>query len=441
MRFSYFVAIILIIIIVFTCTSSVDNSEVSNNNITPVSIRIDNSTSTFDDSKYIDNKINKFIERWALKGVSLAIAKNGRLVYAKGYGLADVENNQEVDPSNLFRFASVSKLITATAIMKLSEDERLSLSDKVFGKEGILNDSVYLDIKDKKYKKITIEHLLRHTAGFTSRVKDPIFRPLYVAQKMGVPAPADDESTIRYQLKHRLRYRPGTRVVYSNIGYVILSKVIEKVTHMDYETYVKNEILAPCGVYDMHIAHNFPDEKYDNEVCYYEQHGSQKISACDGTGNQVYKCNGGNNVRGLSGAGGWVGSAAELIKFTSCIDGDETKPDILSKESVRYMTKRVRGGLPIGWMKIDSKNNWWRTGTLAGSTVLLKKMSNGMSWVLVSNTSSWRGSKFPKAINGMMSRVIRKVKDWPEHDLFNYFSHKPVVISLDDEKSKDNHSS
>lgn len=441
MKFSYLVAIIMIIVIVFTCSSSVQTGDVSNKNITPVSIRIDNSTSTFKSSNYIDKKVNYFLKRWDLKGASLAISKNGRLVYAKGYGNADIENNEMVKPSSLFRFASVSKLITATAIMKLKEENRLSLSDKVFGKDGILNDSIYLDIKDKKYKKITIEHLLRHTAGFTARIKDPIFRPIYVAEKMGVSAPADDESTIRYQLKHRLRYRPGTRVVYSNIGYVILSKVIEKVTLMDYETYVNNAILAPCGVYDMHIAHNFPEEKYENEVCYYEQKGSEKISACNGTGDKVYKCNGGNNVRGLSGAGAWVGSAAELIKFTSCIDGDETKPDILSKESVKYMTKRVQGGLPIGWMKIDSRNNWWRTGTLAGSTVLLKKMNNGISWVLVSNTSSWRGSKFPRAINGMMSKVIRKVKDWPEHDLFNCFSHKPVAISLDDEKSKNNHSS
>ena len=121
----------------------------------------------------------------------------------------------------------------------------------------------------------------------------------------------------------------------------------------------------------MHIAHNFPEEKYDNEVCYYEQNGTEKIIACDGSAKEVYKCEGGNNVRGLLGAGGWVGSAAELLRFTSCIDGDTIKPDIISKESVEYMTKQIKGKFPIGWMKIDKDNNWWRTGTLAGSTILL----------------------------------------------------------------------
>jgi len=440
MKYSYILAFFILIFLVCANDSGQGNSGVVNHNIKAVSLRLHNTLSTFPKSTYIDRKVTRFMDRWELKGASLAIVKDGRLVYAKGYGEADQVNHKQVIPSNLFRIASVSKLITATAIMKLKEEGKLSLDDKVFGKDGILCDSIYLNIKDKKYKKITVEHLLRHEAGFTSRVKDPIFRPVYVAKKMGVSAPADEETTIRYQLTKRLRYRPGSKVVYSNIGYVILSKVIEKVTHLSYENYVRNFILAPCGVYDMHLAHNFPEERYDNEVCYYEQNGACKVSACDGSDREVYKCDGGNNVRGLSGAGGWVSSAAELLKFTSCIDGNDNKPDIISPESVKYMTKRLNGKLPIGWMKIDYKNNWWRTGTLAGSTILLKKMDNGMSWVLMSNTSSWRGSKFPKAINGMMSRVIRIVKEWPDYDLFNYFNHKPIVLDIEDNETENNYS-
>lgn len=438
MRYSYFLGLILLLF--FICFNKSSDSEYNNFNvdIKPVSLRLNNKISSFEESSYIDNKVQKFMSKWRLNGASVAVSKNGRLVYAKGYGYSDLENLKKVEPASLFRLASVSKLITATGIMKLIETGKLSLSDKVFGEKAILNDSIFHNIKDKKYEEISIENLLRHDAGFSARIKDPLFRPLYISKIMGQEAPANSKACVAFQLKQRLRYKPGTKVVYSNLGYVILSLVIEKVTDMSYEDYIKRYILEPCGVFDMHIANNFPDKKYTNEVNYYEQEGTEKIEACDGSGIMVYKCNGGNNVNGLSGAGAWIGSAAELMKFVSCIDGDKSKPDILSEKSIKYMTKRVDGKLPIGWIKIDSKNNWWRTGTLAGSTVLLKKMDNGMSWVLVANTSSWRGSKFPKAINGLMSRVVRNVENWPKHDLFNYFIHNPIAFKVDEEYTKNN---
>lgn len=395
-----------------------------------VSFKINNSLSDFEGSDYIDKKMKYFIDRWELNGVSVAVAKDGKLVFAKGYGYADIENNIKVEPWHIFRLASVSKLITATAIMKLKEDNILSLDEKVFGKEGILNDSVFLDIRDRKMKEITVEHLLRHEAGFSVRAGDPMFRPLAVAKCMNVPAPADFNSIIRYVLKRRLRYRPGTRMVYSNFGYALLSKIIEKKTGMSYEMYVKRNILEPCGVYDMKIANNRREEKYINEVCYYEQSNSLKIHACDGSGEQVFRSNGGNDIRTLSGAGAWVGSAAEMLKFVCCIDGMDNKPDILTKESVKYMTEKIPGKSPIGWMKIDYQGNWWRTGTLAGSTVLLKRENNGLSWIIVSNTSSWRGSKFPKTINYEMKKILRNIKEWPDCDFFNYHIQKPVVINM-----------
>ncbi len=409
--------------------------------IKSVSHRISNSLSDFDESSYIDKKLDYFLKRWELNGASLAIVKDGKLVYAKGYGLADDENDIKVEPWHIFRLASVSKLITATAIMKLKEEGKLSLEDKVFGDEGILNDSIFLDIKDKKMKLITVEHLLRHEAGFSVRGGDPMFQSLTIAKRMNVDPPADINTIIRYVLKGRLRYKPGGRMIYSNFGYALLSKIIEKITGMSYEMYVKRKIFEPCGVYDMQLAYNTKDEKYINEVCYYEQRNSDKIRSFDGSGELAYRSNGGNDIRGLSGAGAWVGSAAEMLKFVSCIDGDDSKPDILSKESVDYMTKRLGGRSPIGWMQVDYLNNWWRTGTLAGSTVLLKKQSDGLSWILVSNTSSWRGSKFPKTINYEMNKILRRIKKWPEHDLFNYHNHKPVVINMLNENTKNNNRS
>src|ERR1035437_7300708 len=103
----------------------------------------------------IDGIMEKFRAQNGLKGVTVAIVKDEKLIFTKGYGYANEEAQIKADPTQLFRIASVSKLITAVAIMKLVENSKISLDSKVFGKYGILNDEQFLDIKDKRLEKIT----------------------------------------------------------------------------------------------------------------------------------------------------------------------------------------------------------------------------------------------------------------------------------------------
>ena len=104
---------------------------------------------------------------------------------------ADEEENVPMDVMHVFRIASISKLITAVAIMKLQEEGKLTLQDRVFGPEGILNDTIFSDIKDPRTTKITVENLLRHQGGFSIAYGDPMFCPVEIARKMQVPPPAD----------------------------------------------------------------------------------------------------------------------------------------------------------------------------------------------------------------------------------------------------------
>ncbi len=212
MKLSYLLSTILTMCLVCLDYSGKSVKDNSGNSIRTVSYRISNALSEFDKSHYIDHKLSYFMKRWELEGVSLAVVKDGRLVYAKGYGLADKENNIKVEPWHIFRMASVSKLVTATAIMKLKEDGVLSLEDKVFGKKGILNDSIFLNIKDRKTENITIEHLLRHEAGFPVKFGDPMFSPLTIANSMDIDLPIDFNTIVQYVLKRRLRCTPGQGV-------------------------------------------------------------------------------------------------------------------------------------------------------------------------------------------------------------------------------------
>ena len=250
----------------------------------------------------LDRKIRTYLRKWHMKGASLAITRGDSLVYAKGYGWADEENGIEMSPRNILRMASVSKLITAAGIMVLHDRGDLNIQDTVFGPSGILNDSIFNSlIKDRNYHKITVEHLMRHQGGFR---RDPLFSSRDVKHQLRLDHAPEAEDFYRVVLNRRLKFAPGSWQNYSNFGYLLLSQIIEKVSGMPYEDFIRNEVLRPAGCYDMHIAGTYYEDKRDNEVRYYTHEGDGKyIEEYTDSGIMVERCYGGNNIPLLSGAG------------------------------------------------------------------------------------------------------------------------------------------
>lgn len=396
----------------------------------PVNQVINNGDSDLPETRRFDRMVEQFIKKWEIKGASFALMKEDKLVYCKGYGLADEKAQIPVDVNHIFRVASVSKLITAVGIMKLYEKGQLRLDAPVFGKQGILNDSCYRNYKDKRFEQITVEHLLRHQGGFSTVYGDPMFCPLDIARKMNLTPPIDLQTTIQFVLSRRLHFNPGSACSYSNVGYGILSKVIEKISGMDYETYIRKSVLLPAGCSDMYLGHNDSDMRLPNEVQYYEVSNAERIPACDGSGRMVYRSNGGNNIEELHGAGGWVASPAELLRFLAAIDGEAGIPDILKPATITYMTQEVPNAFPIGWIDTTPDGEWTRTGTLAGTSALLKKQKDGYSWIFVTNTSSWKGSRFPAYVASFMKKAFSTVSGWPERNLFELqqFDHEKLLV-------------
>jgi CubicO group peptidase (beta-lactamase class C family) len=393
--------------------------------VKPVNKRITNNLSDFEHSKYIDWQLERFMVRSDLKGVSLSLVKDGRLVFSKGYGFANEEEHIETSPQHLFRIASVSKLITAVAILKLKEEGKLSLDDKVFGPEGYFNEEQFLDIRDKRLNDITINHLLNHTAGWTQRYGDPAFNVHVIAERMNEKLPLDITTYIKFAVSRRLHFTPGSMYSYSNMGYMFLGAIIERITEMSYERYVQNNILFPNDIFDMHIAGNLYNERYYNEVKYYEHEGSSKVIAANGDTTFVVKPYGGNDIRLLGAAGGWIASAPELAKFITLIDNNHDIPDILTQQSIELMTK-PHDNRPLGWSETLS-DTWIRTGSFSGSAAMIKRQSNGLTWIFLSNTSNWKGPGFSRDIERLMNRITRRVEQWPDQNLFNYFS--PEALS------------
>jgi len=388
--------------------------------------KLNNQLSSYQSVRKAEGEIKDFIRKWDITGASVAIMKDERLIYAKGFGSIKKEGFEQVEPKHLFRIASVSKLITSTAIMKLAEENQLGLDQKVFGEDGILNQQKYLNIKDDKVKNITIYHLLTHSAGWAKSGGDPVFMPYSVMEKMNVDLPVDLETTIKYTLQHKtLDFEPGTKSSYSNFGYAVLGKVIEKTTGMDYEDYVISRILNPLNIYDMHLGSTNRNMKFSNEVNYYSNSPFKKVYSSLNENEIVLRQYGGNNFNVLGAAGAWVASPAELLKFLAHIDGNTGKNDILSGETIQKMINTEPGVRPIGWIRADDKGAWIRTGTLTGTSALLKKGADGISWVMLLNTSNTMRHDFTDNMDSVMTDFIEKVDYWPAYDLFNYKEPSP----------------
>ncbi len=381
--------------------------------------KLDNNDTDFEQSEYIDRLFESFISRYNIKGASVAVARNEKLVYAKGFGLANTETAEEVQPGHIFRIASVSKLVTAVGILKLMEEGKVALEDQVFGKEGILYDEIFLDYRDERVEQIKVRNLLNHTSGWSRRRGDPAFNSLYIARKMNIDPPADETMIIKYSLSKNLSYTPGTTYSYSNLGYIVLGKIIEKISGMPYEDYVVMNILKPLGINDMHIGKSLYHEKFPNEVHYYEPPGSSMCYAFDGSGRMVPKSYGGNNIEVLGAAGGWVASAPELARFLSAIDGFERLPDLLSDSTINIMTDPYLAGKGLfGWRGTDRHGTWWRTGTLSGSLAFTLRMENGLNWVVLLNTSGYKRQRLHNKISRTIFAASYRVKEWPDYDLF-----------------------
>jgi CubicO group peptidase (beta-lactamase class C family) len=412
-------AAIVVMAIVLSVSKAGCSNEVEPEPETPTPLHhlMNNSLCEYEETRRFDASINRFMRYWGIRGGSFALMRNDSLLYAKGYGFANTQDSIPCEVRNIFRVASVSKLLTAVAVMHLEETGQLSTQDFVFGEDGILNDSLFLDYRDKKIKKVTVEHLLRHTSGFSNPHGDAAFNMELVAQFLDKPLPLSMDDMVLYATKNRLRAVPGGRFNYSNLGYIVLSKVIEKVSGIPYETYIKDSILAPIGCYDIHLANNYSDGFRENEVTYYEVKEAEPVPAYDGSDTLVMKSLGGNDVHGLYGAGGWVASPVELLKLVSAINKCPVREDFLTPESIDFMTPYGKNAKPAGWASSSAKF-WLRSGSMSGTSALIKAQKDGYSWVFISNSSSWNGPGLARQMNREITQALRKVKKWPETDYF-----------------------
>jgi len=181
----------------------------------------------------IDQLVNAKMSAYKIPGLAIGVVQHGKLVYTKGYGVKSIKTQEKVDQTTVFHLASVSKLITAKAVMQLVQKGALKLKDK------LVKVIPELRFSDERIKTITIRQLLNHTSGL----------PDVRGYDWGNKNQATD--ALANHIKHlrlKLKYPPGTKFYYSNLGYDILARVVEKASKQIFEEYVKRNILAKVGM-------------------------------------------------------------------------------------------------------------------------------------------------------------------------------------------------
>jgi CubicO group peptidase (beta-lactamase class C family) len=179
-------------------------------------------------SDKVDGYIKSEMQRQKIPGLALAVVRNGTAIKAQGYGFANLELKVPATADTVFYSGSIAKSFTATAVMMLVEEGKISLDDKI-GK--------YLNNTPESWKDITIRQMLNHTAGFK-----------FDNYELNLRLDYTDEEILKSDAALPLNFSPGTKWQYSNIGYVLLGFVIEKVTGKFYGDFLKERIFAPLGM-------------------------------------------------------------------------------------------------------------------------------------------------------------------------------------------------
>lgn len=341
------------------------------------------------DHPQVDSLIHAFMNKWGIHGGAFTMAFERTILYSKGYGVQDTITHTPATDESLFRIASCTKPFTAVSVMQLVQHGLLSLTDTVFGPNGILNQPEYLTILDNNVLKITVQDLLEHAGGWDSDLQiDPMFYAVEIAQWANVPSPPDQETIIQYVLQEMfLMHPPGTYYAYSNFGYCVLGRVIEKVTNMTYEDYVRQHVLIPSGITTMQLGKNLLANKLPGEVEYYGSPGEYTApSVYDTTQTQIVPWPyGGFNIEAMDSHGQWVASSKDLMKFLMAVSENR----LISQHifNVMITPPSFNPTYAKGW-GVNSAHNIWHMGSLAGTSSEIVKADNGYLWSLVFNKRS-----------------------------------------------------
>lgn len=262
----------------------------------------------------VDEYINAHVERGSFSG-SVLIARDGKAIVSKGYGMANLELEAPNTPATKFRLGSITKQFTAALVLRLAERGKLKTDDPV---------CKYVAECPPAWEKVTIHHLLTHTSGIPSLTSFPDYR-----KTMMLPSPVL-KSIARFRDKP-LEFAPGKRYKYSNSGYILLGYIVEKASGQDYEAHLTANILDPLGMNDTGYDHH--DRILPRRASGYSRRRGELVN-CSYLDMSI-----------PHGAGALYSTVEDLLKWDQALYTEK----VLKKESIDRMFTPNKGNYGYGW--------------------------------------------------------------------------------------------
>lgn len=383
----------------------------------------------------LDTLFEDFVKEYSIPGASVAVAKDGKLLYARGFGVADPESGAAVQSDSLFRIASVSKPLTALTVLLLVEDGQLALDDLLVDRLPMAREALNKP-GDPWLAEITLRHLLNHTGGWDRDLSGDI---MFQWKKIRAATPAEiahpaEQDVARYGLAVELDHQPGTHYAYSNFGYLLLGLILEERTGKSYETLVHERLLTPLGIAGPgapRLGRTLLEHRAPGEVIYHARGGETSGTAEGVVGKPVPHPYGAWNLEWMDAHGGWIASAVDLVHLADAVQSGK----LLSAESSAAMmappqpTEEVSDGeapapkpgvhYGLGWsvrtLGGERGHNLWHGGSLPGTSTILVMRHDGYSWAVLFNTRDARGKRSPSGlIDPLMHRAVDAIKSWPD---------------------------
>jgi N-acyl-D-amino-acid deacylase len=215
----------------------------------------------------VEQAVAAFMKQVGAQAGTVAVSVGGKLVYSRGIGFRDERRTQPTRPDDLMRIASVSKPITSAMVRDLVAAGKLSEDTKVFE---------YLKINpppkakvDPRLAQITVRHLLDHQGGWDRETAgDPMFKEREIQSALRLRAPPTPADVVRYMLGQPLQFDPGERKAYSNFGYCVLGRVVERATGKPYALALKEKICTPLKIRDLKVGRTRAKDRDAREVWY-----------------------------------------------------------------------------------------------------------------------------------------------------------------------------
>ena len=306
---------------------------------------------------------DRLAARDQFSGVILVADKNGTVI-EKAYGLADREAKIAVTKDTQFALASIGKLFTTTAILQLVEQGKIGLDEPII---RYLPDYPNKQAADK----ITIRHLLTHSSGFGNI---DIFGPEHKERRLTLSTPAQ---FIVYQGGRAPEFAPGEKVSYSNYGFIVLGRIIEKVSGEEYETYLARHIFAPAGM--THTGFPLFDERGPNIAVGYTGENYAEATA---PGAKLVP-NGYTLPKKGSAAGGAYASAGDMLKFVNALESGK----LIKPETLAMALTPQKGSFGLGIMVIGEGKHrqWGHQGGAWGMNTDVRVLADGTRVIVLAN--------------------------------------------------------